>query len=407
MRKIKEKTDYWIKRVIPRILSTIIFYMCYPVLIFIPIKGNKIVVSNFNGKGYGDNPKYICDNLLNQDVSLDIVWLVDREGTPKLNGFPKSIRIISNNSLKALFELHTAKIWIDNCRKNIYPRKRKEQFYIQTWHASFSLKKIERLVEDKLPTKYVKRAKKDSKICDLLIFESATMVPNVAYNFWYEGEMYRKGTPRGDIFINYDDSIISKVYDYYNIDAQKKIIMYAPTFRQGYDLDVDLSFLEKVLQTFEQRFKHSYVMLVRLHPNDTKNKERILTGKLPDNIIDAFDYEDMQELLCAVDTLITDYSSSSGEALFAKKKCFIYAYDYEEYSEDRGLLIDIKELPFPVSMSQEELIDQINQFSQNEYIEKVERFKKKYNVYETGHSSQDIGERILKEMGQTRQLEEN
>lgn len=95
--------------------------------------------------------------------------------------------------------------------------------------------------------------------------------------------------------------------------------MYAPTFRQGYDLEVDITFLERLTQTFEKRFKNSYVMLVRLHPNDTKNKERILGGSLPQNIIDASDYEDMQELLCATDTLITDYSSSSGEALISEK----------------------------------------------------------------------------------------
>lgn len=181
---------------------------------------------------------------------------------------------------------------------------------------------MERLVEDKLPPKYVKRAKKDSKMCDLLIFESANTISDVPYNFWYEGEMFRNGTPRGDIFINYDERLVRKVYDHYNIDYHKKIVMYAPTFRQGYDLEVDITFLERLTQTFEKRFKNSYVMLVRLHPNDTKNKERILGGSLPQNIIDASDYEDMQELLCATDTLITDYSSSSGEALISEKKMF-------------------------------------------------------------------------------------
>ena len=34
---------------------TIIFY----ILRIFPIKKNKIVFSNFDGKGYGDNPKYI------------------------------------------------------------------------------------------------------------------------------------------------------------------------------------------------------------------------------------------------------------------------------------------------------------------------------------------------------------
>lgn len=400
--KYKNEINYWRKRVIPRIIRTTFFYICYPVLFFVPIKRNKIVVSNFNGQGYGDNPKYICEYLLSQNEALDIVWLIDEKRVKNAQAFPSSIRLVSLTSFRALYELHTAKIWIDNCRKNIYPKKRKNQFYIQTWHASFSLKMMERLVEDKLPPKYVKRAKKDSKMCDLLIFESANTISDVPYNFWYEGEMFRNGTPRGDIFINYDERLVRKVYDHYNIDYHKKIVMYAPTFRQGYDLEVDITFLERLTQTFEKRFKNSYVMLVRLHPNDTKNKERILRGSLPQNIIDASDYEDMQELLCATDTLITDYSSSSGEALISEKKCFIYAYDYKEYSKDRGLLIDLDNLPFPVSTNQEELINQVYKFSNSDYLEKVERFKKIYNVFETGHASQDIGDRILQEIDQVK-----
>ncbi|MEG7619602.1 CDP-glycerol--poly(glycerophosphate) glycerophosphotransferase, partial [Enterococcus faecalis] len=51
--KYKNEINYWRKRVIPRIIRTTFFYICYPVLFFVPIKRNKIVVSNFNGQGYG------------------------------------------------------------------------------------------------------------------------------------------------------------------------------------------------------------------------------------------------------------------------------------------------------------------------------------------------------------------
>lgn len=92
-----------------------------------PVKKNKIVVSNFWGKAYGENPKYIVDYLLKNYSDLDIVWLCKPEIIQnKHSEFPNEIRLIKNNSLKALLELHTAKIWIDNCRKNFYPRKRKE-----------------------------------------------------------------------------------------------------------------------------------------------------------------------------------------------------------------------------------------------------------------------------------------
>ena len=43
------------------------------------INKNKIVVSSYFGKGYGDNPKYICEYLLSKRSDLEIVWLCKPE----------------------------------------------------------------------------------------------------------------------------------------------------------------------------------------------------------------------------------------------------------------------------------------------------------------------------------------
>lgn len=44
----------------------------------LPIDNNKIVISNFNGKGYGCNPKYIVEEILKRNLPYEIYWLVDR-----------------------------------------------------------------------------------------------------------------------------------------------------------------------------------------------------------------------------------------------------------------------------------------------------------------------------------------
>lgn len=396
--QIKRKWQYFHTRILARFLALITFYLLYPILIFFPVKKTKIVVSNFNGKGYGDNAKYICNYLLEQNCSLDIVWLIDQHWVIGNGDCPDGVRTVPARSFRALFEMHTARIWIDNCRKSFYPLKRKQQFYIQTWHAGFSLKKIEKYVEEKLPARYIKTAKKDAKMCDLLLFETSNMIPDVPTTFWYEGATFRNGLPRNDLMINYDEQTIEKVYSHFNIERKKKIFMYAPTFRQEYDLEVDSQFLTKIVKLFAEKFNEEYVLLVRLHPNDVVNKAKILGTEISETIIDASTYDDMQELLCAVDILITDYSSTVGEMLIMEKKCFIYAYDYEEYLKDRGLLMDIKDLPFPFALTEEELVECIQNFSMPEYVKNVRNFKKEHNVYETGHASQDIGNIILREM---------
>lgn len=263
----------------------------------------------------------------------------------------------------------------------------------------FSLKNIERNVADKLPPRYVKRAIKDSEMCDLLIFESSDMVKDVPYTFWYEGPLYRKGIPRNDIIVNPSYEIIDKVYSFYNISKSKKIVMYAPTFRQSYDLKIESRLLKNIVSFLSKKFNEDYVMLVRLHPNDTKSKEILFKDtSFGDGIIDASSYDDMQELLCAVDTLITDYSSTIGEMMVSEKKCFIYAYDYDEYLKDRGLLMDLSDLPFPISKNEVELEKQITDFDNDKYLKNVRRFKKQHNVFESGHASEDIGNIILEQI---------
>lgn len=390
-----------VKVVFLRIIDYSTFYLCYPLLLFFPVKKNKIVVSNFWGKAYGENPKYIIDYLIKNFSNLDIVWLCKPEIIQnQQNDFPRGIRLVKNNSLKALLELHTSKIWIDNCRKNFHPKKRKNQFYLQTWHAGFGLKRIEHDIEQSLSKRYVRVAKKDSKMCDLLVFEHSKLFKNLEYTFWYSGEFYRNGIPKNDIIVRNDAATIEKVYSHYNLDRDKKILLYAPTFREDGSLKIDSASLEKLKNSIEAKFKFDVTILLRLHPNDVqKHASLIRELTSADYIINANDYPDTQELLCALEILITDYSSIFGEMLISKKKCFLYAYDYDEYMQNRGLVLELDNLPFPVSKNMDQLVEQIESFNEIAYSASIEKFNEKYGVFESGNASEELGNRIINEMG--------
>lgn len=295
-------------------------------------------------------------------------------------------------------ELHTAKIWIDNCRKNFHPRKRKDQFYLQTWHAGFGLKRIEHDIEQFLSKRYVRVAKKDSQMCDLLVFEHSNLFKNLHYTFWYSGEFYRNGIPKNDIIVKNDTSTIEKVYMHYRIEKNKKILLYAPTFREDGSLEINIESLKKLKQSFESKFNFEIVILLRLHPNDILRHATLIHELTSvDYIIDANDYPDTQELLCALEILITDYSSIFGEMLISKKKCFLYAYDYDSYMKNRGLVLDLNDLPFPVSKSLNQLISQIEKFDEFVYYTSIENFNKDYGVFESGEASKELGDRIISE----------
>ena len=58
---------------------------------------------------------------------------------------------------------------------------------------------------------------------------------------------------------------------------------------------------------------------------------------LPDYVVDAGDWADMQELLCATDLLITDCSSTIWDFAFTGRPCLLYFPDAEFYASSRGL----------------------------------------------------------------------
>ena len=123
----------------------------------LPVKNNKIVFDNFGGRGYGCDPKYIAEELLMSKRDLDLVWLTQDVHT----ALPNGIRPVWYGGVRAIYELATAKVWVDNVKSALRIPKKRNQLYIQTWHSSLGLKKNEQDA-DILPNSYVRRAKRDA-----------------------------------------------------------------------------------------------------------------------------------------------------------------------------------------------------------------------------------------------------
>ena len=226
----KNESFYEIKKIIKNFLKKIIIsFLDSP---FIKIKNNKIVFDNFNGKGYGCNPKYIAEEILKQKLDYDLVWLVN----DMREEIPSKIRKVKKDSLKSLYELATAKVWIDNVRNTKHVKKKKNQFYIQTWHGSLGMKGIEKDVERYLSKDYVMEAKEDGKICDLILTNNKKQLDYIKKYFWYDGKVLCQGVPRCDIIYNTPLNIKDKVYNYFKIEKNKKIVFYAPSNRNNNDL---------------------------------------------------------------------------------------------------------------------------------------------------------------------------
>lgn len=350
------------------------------------INPKKIVVCNFGGKGYGDNPKYVVEEIIKQNLDYDIVWLVDDTEKYK-QSFPNQIRLVQYGSIKGMYELATAKIWIDNCRKYFYTKKRKGQYYIQTWHGGIGIKQIEKQAESTLDEQYLNYAKNDSKMVDLMISNSDWCTKMYENDFWYDGEILECGSPRVDILFNQSKEINNKIYDLYNIDKNKKILLYAPTFRNSMDLSVYSIDYDRCINALEDKFGGEWIIFIRLHPNISDLASDMYYSK---NIINVTDYPDMQELLSVSNILVTDFSSSIFEFSYIKKTVFIFATDYEEYIKERGFAINLEDLPFNINKSNDEFINDIYSFNEEEYSKDIEKMLKRFGVKESGKASESV-----------------
>ena len=112
-------------------------------------------------------------------------------------------------------------------------------------------------------------------------------------------------------------------------------------------------------------------------------------------VIDVSEYGDIYELLAVCDVLITDYSSISFDFANSRKPVFLYTTDMEAYYQDRGTYFNLKKLPFPFSDSNKSLTSNILNFEEKEYLEKLERFFSKVGLWESGHASKNIADKIV------------
>ena len=389
-----------IKKIIPnciyefikRILLNLHLCSFYLFRVF-PIHKNRIVFSSYSGKSFGDNCKYITLALLKQNRNYDLVWLVNNMDYSQ---FPEGVRLVHFKSMRAQYELATAKIWIDNMRKLPWVTKREGQFYIQTWHGNLGPKKCEKDAEQYLPEYYIKMAKHDSKMIDLCVSNGNHISNFYKNSFWYSGKIIECGSPRNDILIKPKEYInnAKKIIGINN----EKICLYAPTFREmnrkcnctlDYIFNINYLNLKKCL---EQKFNGVWKILIRLHPNIAARSKEL---NLPPFVENVTDYSDGQELLSVSDCVITDFSSIVYDFIFTKRPIFIYASDYNDYIKNqRPLNFKLEDTPFKICKNNDELDKAIMNFNNCSYIKNVELFLKQFGVFENGEASKIIAEKV-------------
>lgn len=380
-------------KIYPTLHKGLLFW-AWQVCYLLPVQKQKIIFSNFNGGGFGDNTRYIAEACIRQRIPYKLFWVCEKPGCT----FPAELIIIKPNTLRFVYHMSTAGFWVDNTRKLYYFKKKKTQTYIHTWHAGPGMKKIERDAGTGLSEEYIAYAKKDSQNIDLLLSNCRFWTKCFQSCFWYDGPILEKGIPKNDLYFQDMAPIRGKIRHYYQLPIDVNLVLYVPTWRENRKLHVYHLDFEGCLDAFEKRFGGKWVMLVRLHPNvnaadfDIHYTERVLN---------ASPYDNAQELLAAGDAVITDYSSCGFDYIQLNRLSFFYAEDYEKMKRDKGYYLDLDELPVPWAFTNQQMIQNILDFSYETYQKKRVPFMEMMQYYDDGHASEAVVQYILSKSKET------
>lgn len=375
----------WIKYIIVILVRYIL-----KILYVFNINNNRILAYSFGGRQYSCSPKYIIEYILQKEKeNLEIIFAVNDVSKYSYLS-KKNIKLIKYKSLKYHFYAMTCKIFITNALPPPYIPFRKKQFILSTWHGGGAYKKSGLDTINNLPSRMliklqIKSLTKIITSCKRFseIFHKAYLIPKKSF--------INSGLPRNDIFFGgRDKEIYIKIRYIYNIPMDGKIVLYAPTFRSEMNsiegnfsagkYNIDYLRLKKALK---EKFKGNWYIFFRSH--------YYLNDRLKNGLVrDVSNYPDMQELLCAADILITDYSSSMWDFSLTFKPGFIFANDIDLYEKNRGFYTSIKDWAYPIARNNDELIMNIINFNQEDNIKRIKKHQQLLGSYEKGNATNEV-----------------
>lgn len=355
----------------------------YPLLRKLPIKQKYVVFEGWWGNKYHCNPRYLYEYIDRNHKDYKCIWFFNDDYLP-ITGDGIRVR---RKSLRYYYYLAVSKYFVNNVNFHEDYEKRKGQIEIQTMHGT-PLKTLGLDVPGEFddPIELEKFVRKCNR-WDYLVVQSnkASEITSSCYNF--KKTFLRTGYPRNDILFEKNNSdSIKLIKEKLGIPVNKKVIMYAPTWRKRnhFEMKLDVDDMKKSLGD-------EYILILRVHPFAYPGFDaRILN----DFVYNFSTYESVEELYLVSDIVITDYSSVMFDYTILNRPILFFTYDLSAYRDYlRGFNFDFEnEAPGPLLESYnqvKEAIINIENISQ-EYDDALQKFRDKFNEYEKGNASQQI-----------------
>lgn len=332
------------------------------------VDDNLVIFVSFMGMNFNDSPKVIYDYMKSHDEykHFHCVWAFDDPS--KFPGI-ESVKIDTPEYFKTALR---AKYWVTNTNiERGLKFKKPDTVYLNTWHG-IALKHIGNDCPGRDDHNFdtvnylVVSGGHDEKV-----FKSAFKARKESY--------LHCGMPRNEILWQATDEMKREKRKLLGISENKKVILYAPTWRDSTDGGATYSIKPPVdFDRWKESLGDDYVILFRAHHQTTK----VMGVKYDEYIINASDYPNVNDLMIASDMLITDYSAIAFDYSILCRPIFCFAYDYDEYLSTRGTYFEIDDMyPNKSCRSEEELLLRIQNMDYQEECDNTKRFRDYFIQY--------------------------
>ena len=217
---------------------------------------------------------------------------------------------------------------------NFFPlvscKKSKKTKVVQLWHSCGLLKKMGYDTNEDIPKYYIGNVYKNYDLVTVSAPECEKHLTRAMRQ--PEGVVKALGVSRTDTY--YDPQWIeackSRFYETYPEAVNKKVVLWAPTFR-GNAGDPYQVGTEGIMQ-LEKELGDEYFVIRKVHPH-IENRYHLSNCSIPS-----------EQLFPVADLMITDYSSIVFDYLFFKKPYILFAPDLEAYLDKRGFYVEYESL---------------------------------------------------------------
>jgi len=387
------------KKLIKRIIRTGLTLLYRIMSYVLPVKSNVIVFEAYTGRNYSGNVRAIYENMVKKglDNKYKLVWSMQN---PEVI-IPGNVTIVKRTRLKYLYYMAVAKVWISDSRMPLWLRKRKKCKFIQTWHGTplkqlaLDMKQVN-MAESGGLDKFRASYKKNSVMWDYLISQNSFSTAIFRSCFAYDKDILEIGYPRNDVLISSNkEADIIELKKKYDLPLDKRIILYAPTWRDDQYYGKDSYKFNTPMEFDKMRdcLGEKYCLIVKLH--------HLISDSVDWKAYEGFIYDcngcqDIAELFLISDMLITDYSSVMFDYSILKRPIIFFTYDLEHYKNNlHDFYFDfLGTAPGPVVETTKDLIEAIDCYDADSWKELYDAFNRTYNHADCGNASDMVVELI-------------